>query len=335
MHQLLGDRRRPPPEVADDVAAVGVGLRGPERHRPRRRNAVGGRPVHLTGPLLHHPEAAPALQTAVEIVVERDQVGVSGPRPAHLLLLRQVALDLTEGIGVPGDEVEALRGPVVVEVPEMHHEVVGHPAPRREPAQDLDLLLLEGDDRVAGEAVEVEHVRGVRLGHRQIWWVDLVPGGVLLAPEDIAPGLVQRLERPVALFQPDAEGVAAGGAVGARRVVAPELVVGLPAGDGRMLPVALGDLGRDAAGVLPVDGAGVVVVLARAEVADVALLPRPAGSPGASGSARPGASPSACTSRSAGRRRPGPAPRRRATPSRTRPRAARSWTTRTRRSART
>src|SRR5690348_816116 len=54
--------------------------------------------------------------------------------------------------------------------------------------------------------------------------------------------------------------------------MAAPLVVRLPSGYGRMFAIAPGDRGRDPAGVLAVNRAGMVVVLAGAEGADAALF---------------------------------------------------------------
>ena len=102
VHQLLGDRGRAPAEIGDAARAVGIGLRRPERDRALGRSGVRGRPVDLAVALLHHPEGALPLQPAVEIVVERDDVRVAGPRPADLLLVAEwPALDLPGRIRVP------------------------------------------------------------------------------------------------------------------------------------------------------------------------------------------------------------------------------------------
>ncbi len=124
---------------------------------------------------------------------------------------------------------------------------------------------------VAGEPVEIEHVRRVLVGGHIERRVDLAPVGVLLTPEHIPPGIVQRLEGAVFAFQPLPKRNHAGPAVRADRAVAAPFVVGLPANDSRMLPIAAGDLTGDAAGMLAVNRAGVVVMFARAEIANVPI----------------------------------------------------------------
>ena len=121
------------------------------------------------------------------------------------------------------------------------------------------------------KAVEVERVRWIRVVHGQIRWIDLIPVAVFLAPEDPAPRLVESLKRAVPVLQPGPKGGGAGRPVAAGRVALAPFVVDLPADHRLVLTIPLGHRLRDPAGVLAVNRAGMVVVLAGAEVAGAAL----------------------------------------------------------------
>ena len=95
------------------------------------------------------------------------------------------------------------------------------------PADDLVLREVEVEQRVGPEPVVVEHVRRVVERRRAPRGQDVVPGGVALAPEGRAPGLVEPVERGVAPLEPLAEGDRAVVAV-AGQVVAGVLVRDVP-----------------------------------------------------------------------------------------------------------
>jgi hypothetical protein len=93
----------------------------------------------------------------------------------------------------------------VVEVGLQAHEIVRDPAARRMLAQHRYLFLLKADELVAGEAIEVEHVRWIRVLHRQVRQRDLVEAAVLLAPEHRAPRIVEVVDLRVTLTEPFAK----------------------------------------------------------------------------------------------------------------------------------
>jgi hypothetical protein len=95
---------------------------------------------------------------------------------------------------------------------------------------------------------------------------NLLPGGVALAPEDRAPGLVQRRQIAIALLQPAPKTAQADLPPGARRIVIAKLIVRLPAHHRRVLPIARGHRGRDAPRVRAIDLRGRLVVPPRAKL---------------------------------------------------------------------
>src|SRR4029077_14849632 len=75
-----------------------------------------------------------------------------------------------------------------------------------------------------------------------------------LRPERGAPGRIQSVDGAVARAQPGAEAVAIGIRVRVGAAIVAELVVDLPAPDGRVRAEAARHLGDDALDVPPVDG---------------------------------------------------------------------------------
>jgi hypothetical protein len=75
----------------------------------------------------------------------------------------------------------------VVEVGEEALGVVGHEAARGSLPDDLDLEAVVPEHLAGGEAVKVEDVGRVRLGHGEVGEVHLRERAVLLAPEHRAP----------------------------------------------------------------------------------------------------------------------------------------------------
>ena len=181
--------------------------------------------------------------------MERRDVGVALSRIAELLgVAEPELLEEAERVAVPGDDIEVAPQGVVVEGGDEAHRIVRDVATGRVRAQDVDLLAVEGQHLIGGEALEVERVCGVGLRDGERGQVDLVERTVLGAPEHGAPGLVERGDVAVARGEPSAEGLRRRGGVADHRVVAAVFVVGLPGDDRRMATVArrhrVGDAAR-------------------------------------------------------------------------------------------
>nr|BFF26689.1 hypothetical protein GCM10025732_46540 [Glycomyces mayteni] len=164
------------------------------------------------------------------------------------------------GVGVERDEVH-LRGPLprVDRDPLAEHEVRGDRDLGVRLAQEVALLLVVLQHGVGGEPLEVELVGGVGEVLGGARGEDLVPFPVVLAPERAPPRGVERLQRAVLRFEPDAERPLGVLGVGGRTV----LVVDVPHGERGVLGVPLGEGGGDAPGRLPVGGRADVVGVAR------------------------------------------------------------------------
>src|SRR4051794_24669612 len=105
---------------------------------------------------------APTLQAAIKIVIERCPIRVAGPRPSHLLFLGvERPLGVTRRIRVPRGKIEGFAIFIMVEFEKMLHVVVRDPATWGELSQNSYLVHLKISYGVAGEPVEVKHVRGV------------------------------------------------------------------------------------------------------------------------------------------------------------------------------
>ena len=108
------------------------------------------------------------------------------------------------------------------------------------------MLSEEPGDLIAAETIKVEQVGRVWSGDGQIGKIDLVPVGVLLAPESQPQASLMPLPSCSA-FEPFPKSGERGRAVTASGVVVAEFVVDLPAGDRGMDAVAAGELPADRA----------------------------------------------------------------------------------------
>ena len=271
MHLLLRKRRLAPAEVAHHLGTVRKRLPGPQSHHAIQRRRVPLRPVHRAGLLLHHPPAATIralAHAAVQVVVERRDVGVAGANVLDLLLRRQEeVLGEAQRVTVPGRHVEVGRHVVVVELGEEAHEVVDHIAARRQCAQQLHLLAVEGHHLVRRKPPVVEPLRRVAFGDAAGWQVDLVEVAEFVAPEHVAPSDIQGIDGLVAALQPTPKTQARRRAVTQHGVVAAVFVVGLPGRNRGVLAVAFSDDACDALRLLAVGRARKAIVAARAEAA--------------------------------------------------------------------
>lgn len=132
VQQFLTKRRSAPAKEAGAGSSVSPGLRGPEIDRPFSRQRIRRSPIDLPCLLLHDPGVMRSrFHPAIEIVIDGHEIGFAGARPARLLFGRQVGIFHTAGwVGVPGNEIERVRGRVVIELITQAHEVVRNPAIR-------------------------------------------------------------------------------------------------------------------------------------------------------------------------------------------------------------
>ena len=267
VHLLLREGRLPPAEIGDELRAVRHRLQRPEPHHAGERRGVARGPVHGSRLLLHHREAS-ATAAAVEVVVERRDVGMALARVAELLgVAEPELLEEAERVAVPGDDIEVAPQGMVVEGGDEAHRVVRDIAAGRVCTQDVDLLAVERQHLVRGEALEVERVGGVGFGDGERGRVDLIERPVLGAPEHRAPGVVERRDVAVACGEPAAEGLRRCSRMADHGVVAAVFVVGLPGDDGRVSAVAGRHCFGDALRLGAVAGVREAVMPTRAETA--------------------------------------------------------------------
>ena len=220
-----GARRAPLEEHRAVRAARHVGERV-AAHLARRLGQVARLPVDRAGRVLEQQPRAAAREPAAEVGGHRQVDVVVGV--------------LGDQVVVVGDDVDLVGPAPVVDVRARGgHEVGGHRDVGRQLAQDVALEPVALEVLGRREAPEVELLGRVD-GHRRApRGGDLLPRAVALAPEGRAPGVVERVDRPVALAQPAAERLRAGLAV-ARADVRAVLVVDVPQRQRRMVAVALG-----------------------------------------------------------------------------------------------
>ncbi len=222
--ELLGARGRGAPlEREHRVAAARHRLQAEAAELARRLRHVDGPPVHGARRLLHQDPGLPAAHRPGQVVGHgRGHVGlgVGGV-----------------GVAVHGHDVELRRPAELVHGAEQPHEVGGDRLARAVLGEHRPLGVVAGQQLVRAEPGEVELLGRVGERGRDAGRLDLVPAGVVLAPDRPAPGLVQPLKLAVARLEPVPEGLCGAFAV-AGGDVASVLVADVPHGDGRVLPVA-------------------------------------------------------------------------------------------------
>jgi hypothetical protein len=203
------------------------------------------RPVDRPRLLLHHPERQ-LRHATIDIVIERCEIRMTGAQPFRLEFGRKpLFFERAERIAIPCGDIQIGSDLVVIEFGEQLHEVVRDRPAWRMRTDDLDLHAVVARDLIRCEAPVVEPVRRMRLGDGRHRRVDLVEAAVLHAPEHRAPRAVQRIDRLIARLQPLAKPQHRRPRIADHRLMATELVIGLPVRNGRMLAVTFGHCGAD------------------------------------------------------------------------------------------
>ena len=239
----------PPLEVHHGIRTVGHRLQPAEQLHPGALELAHVLPVGHGGGAFHQPEG-PALQRVNQVVHQR---GVQR--------LTLVAALVPGGVVVPAGKVDFLRQIEIINVIEVVHQVGGAVCLRYHRFDAVPLPFEEVDGLVAHEPPPRQIQPVVGVGSQRAGAFNLLPAGVFVAPEFVAPRLVQRLQRAVALLQPVPEGLLAQGTV----ALAPELVGNVPHLHRRVTAKAPGQLLVDGADLFPVNRGGVAVVVPLAE----------------------------------------------------------------------
>ena len=259
---FLGAAAGTPLEIADAVRPVGHRLQG-RQHGHARLFLLGHRlPVGKAGAGFHEQKGL-ALER-IEQVVHHGGVQRG--------LLHRFAGLVPGGVVVPADQVQLFGQVMVVDIVEAVHQVGGKLCFRQDAADHVPLKSEKVNVPVADEPLPVKRQplhRVLALGGGAF---DLVPIGIIMAPEPGVPGFVQGFQAAVAGLQPAAEFRLAERAV----AVAAHLVGDVPEDHRRVAAKAAGQLLVDGAHLLPEQGRGVAVVLAAAEQFPGAVGPHPA-----------------------------------------------------------
>ena len=237
----------PPLEITDAVRPVRHRLQSRQHRDARLFLFANGLPVGAGRGRLHQKEGF-ALEGVEQIV---HHGGVKGG------LLHRLGGFVPGGVAVPADDVHFLRHLEIIDVVEAIHHVGGEPGVGRKLAHTVLLELEKVDVPAADETLPVESktLDGIlALGGGAF---DLVPVGVVVAPEAGVPGFIQGVQGAVTALQPAAELSLTERAM----AFAPHLVGDVPEDDGGVVPEALGQFLVDGAHLLSVDGRGIAVVL--------------------------------------------------------------------------
>ena len=239
----------PPLEVHHGIRPVGHRLQPAEQLHAGTFELAHILPVGHGGGAFHQPEGL-ALQRVNQVVHQR---GVQR--------LTLIAALVPGGVVVPAGKVDFLRQIEIINVIEVVHQVGGALGLRHHRLDAVPLPFQEVDGLVAHEPPPRQIQPVVGVGSQRAGAFNLLPAGVFVAPEFVAPRLVQRFQRAVALLQPVPEGLLAQGTV----ALAPELVGNVPHLHRRVTAKAPGQLLVDGTYLFPVNGGGVAVVVPLAE----------------------------------------------------------------------
>ena len=129
MHLFLREGRLPPSEIGHNFRPVGKGFMAPKPHHSRVRRGIPRRPIYWPRLLFHDPPTVPA--TAIEIVMERLKIGVTGPQiPILPVPVAAELLQKSQRIGIPGGHIKVRRYVEMIEFQISPHEIVNELAAR-------------------------------------------------------------------------------------------------------------------------------------------------------------------------------------------------------------
>ena len=244
---FLGAPACPPLEITDAVGAVGHRLQGRQHGDARFFLFAHRLPVGAAGGGLHQQKGLPF--QGIEQVVHHRRVKGG--------LLHRLGGLVPGGVTVPADHIQLPAQLKVVDVVEAVHQVGGELCLRGQLPHAVPLKLEKVDVPAADKTLPAQGqaLDGVLPLGRGAF--DLVPAGIIVAPEAGVPGFVQGFQGAVAAPEPLAERLLAELAV----AFAPHLVGDMPQDDCRVRPEAGGQLPVDGAHLFPVEGRGIAVVL--------------------------------------------------------------------------
>ena len=272
MHLFLSLGELAPPEIAHQLGSVRHCLKRPQPDHTGRGSGIEPGPVDRSRLLFHHPPAA-IRASAVQIVVEGRNVGMTLPQIAAFVRLTEPELlQKPQWIAVPAGHIEVATDIMVIEMGEETHEIMDDIASRRGPANDIGLSPVEPNHLVGREAPKIQQMRWIGFGHRQVGKFDLVKTAIVHAPEAIAPSGVQRINRLILVAQPVAKRFARRFRIADYRVMAPKFIVGLPSSDGRMIAITASHGFHDPSRSIAISFMRKTIVPPRSEPARPALL---------------------------------------------------------------
>ena len=275
MHLFLREGSLPPAEIADQFGPVRHRLQRPQSDHARQRRGIVACPVHRPRLLFDHPPPAICGTAAIQVMVEGRDIGMPLPDIIPFVGLAETEhFQEAKRIAVPHHAIEVAAQIVVIVIGKETHRVVHHIAARRQFADDIDLRAVERGDLIRRKPPECQPVRGIGFGNRQIGQIDLVETAIFHAPEHIAPCSVQRINRSVAIGQPNAECQPRRIGIADHSIVAAIFVVGLPHHHRRMIAVSLRIGASDTRRLFAVAAMAEAIVPARSEAALAALLVR-------------------------------------------------------------
>ena len=233
--------------AAEERLAVAIGanhfrplaerVHNPEMHRARIRSRIDIAPIHLAGLKLHEPLRS--VDAALEIVDEAHLRAVAQPEPERAGL--QVSVHRVKR---PGDDIQILSGQRRIDDVMGVHEVGCDPLLLGVFAEQSGLETNVIGGFLREPALKIQERVGVHLRHYLVLVgnANLIVILVQLRPEGIAPVAVEIIDGAIFLSQPGTEFQLAVVAITIVLAVMAQLIVDLPAPDGRIVAEALPQL---------------------------------------------------------------------------------------------
>jgi len=165
----------------------------------------------IDGPrLLFHKPPAAITATAIQVMMEARTVRVSGTHEATLVIdafgnVTQAAITGQEAqwIVIPGSNIQIPGHCVMIEFDKIAHEIMYKIPSRTQFPDNLGLQAVEANHLIGTESPVSQAMSRVAFGYVAHGQADLFEAIVFHAPENVAPGLVQRVDFLVALFAPE------------------------------------------------------------------------------------------------------------------------------------
>src|SRR5260370_27606332 len=184
MELLISSFGLSPLEEHHAISTASDGLEGVQAHLSWALVGILLHPVHLARTLLHNQVWLPAFERAHQIMWECILPGRS----------------CLCGIHIKGDDIQVRCPGENVYWFKANQKIGGERDLWCDPAQDLFFNAVAAEQRVRHEAPVIEALPRIVLRGRDAWRQDVLPTGIMLAPERGSPGVIKGFQSMVAFL---------------------------------------------------------------------------------------------------------------------------------------